>query len=260
MKRFASLITAAALAGSLISVAPVAQADSTMYLVPISDINASYTPGAIVKFAAVIDLGNSSFAAFSVPTAVAYFPTEFGAAKPTAIYDASGDPTNPGNPLWNLTTPVYYSTSASAINGAKVLTIQPTVGHDTVSGANGPLPVAVGTYTIATFAFPIAPTTTGKAIVWLPTPFGYSSSAFTTDGGYTPGVGPSLSIKGKDIKGALLSDPLTFPDTGGKRRSLTFNVTHSEMYLVPISDTSVTYAPGATVKFAAVVSLGQRRF
>ena len=36
MKRFASLITSAALAGSLLCVAATAQADSELYLVPIS--------------------------------------------------------------------------------------------------------------------------------------------------------------------------------------------------------------------------------
>ena len=261
MKRFASLITAAALAGSLVAAGSAARAASDIYLIPISDINATYSPGATVKFAAVVDLGSSSFAAISVPTAIAYITSEFGTAKPTAIYDASGDPTSPGSPLWNLTAPIYYSTTASAINGAKVLTIQPTVGHSATVGPTRLLPVPAGTYTIATFAFPIALTNvSGSATVSLPTPLGYSNSAFTTDGGYTPGVGPSFTIKGSDVNGVPLSDPLTFPDTGGKHRSLTFNVTHSEIYLVPISDINASYMPGSKVQVAAVVSLGSSAF
>ena len=77
MKRFASFLTAA-LAGSLVSAAPVAQADSTMYLVPISDINATYAPGAKVTFAAVIGLGTGAFGSFTVPAAVAYLTTALG--------------------------------------------------------------------------------------------------------------------------------------------------------------------------------------
>ena len=113
------------------------------------------------------------------------------------------------------------------IRGANVLTIQPTVGHNAVSGAGGFLPVPSGTYTIATFSFPIAPGASNSATVYLPTPLGYSNSAFTTDGGYTPGVGPSLTINGKDTSGALISDPLIFPNTGGKFNAITFKVTPS---------------------------------
>ena len=228
MKRFASFLTAA-LAGSLVSAAPVAGADSMMYLVPISDLNATYAPGATVQFAAVLDLGVSAFGSFSVPTTVAYATTQFGSAKPTFKYDATEDPIEPGtgNPLWNLTTPTVFATTASTINGAKVLTIQASVGHAATPTADhlSTLAVPAGTYTIATFTFPISAVSgLTAATVYLPTAFGYSNSANTADGAYQIGVGPLQAIRCKDVLGNALLEPLTFPNTGGKHSSLTFKV------------------------------------
>ena len=77
MKRLASFITSAALAGSLLGAAGAARAVSEMYLVPISPLNAAYAPGSIVKFAAVIDLNNSNFASLSVPFATAFTTADF---------------------------------------------------------------------------------------------------------------------------------------------------------------------------------------
>ena len=264
MKRIASLLSAAALAGSLVAAPDSAKADSALYLVPISDLNATYAPGATVQFAAVLDLGGSAFSAFSVPAAVAYIASEVGAAKPTAAYDLTADPLRPSIPFWSLTAPIYYATTASFLNGAKVQTIQPTAGHAAVSSGTGLFTVPSGTYTIATFSFPISSTNaSGSATVSLPTPFGYTNSGFTADGGYLTGTGPTLTIKGSDVNGDPISDPLTFPNSGAKHSSLTFNVTHpphAEMYLVPISDITAAYNPGATVQFAAVMTMESGAF
>ena len=257
MKRITSLVTATALAGSLVGTA--SQAQSTLYLVPISDLSATYAPGAKVTFAAVMDLGSGAFSAFSVPTALAYLTSEFGAAKPTAVYNTTADPLNPAAPFWNLVTPVYYATTASLIGGVKVQTIQPTAGHAAVSGTSGLLPVPAGTYTIATFTFPLTASSTGTSTVYLPTPFGYTNNAFTADGAFH-GVSAATTIEGSDVNGNRVSNTLTFPNTGGKHSSLTFNLSHSEMYLVPISDINATYAPGSTVQVAAVLNLGSGAF
>ena len=219
MKRFASLATTAALAGSLIGAGTAAQADSTMYLVPISDINATYSAGATVKFAAVVNLGYGGFGSLSIPIAVAYLSSEFGTSRPT--YASSS-----ADPIFDLASPVAYSTTASVLGGSKIYSIQGTPGHSAQPNDAGTATVAVaaGIYTLGTFTFPISPANTGtSATVYLPTAFGYSNKANNTDGAFV-GTAPTLSIAGKDILGINTSDPLTFPTTG---KSLTFKVSNT---------------------------------
>ena len=122
----------------------------------------------------------------------------------------------------------------------KVQTLQATVGHYAIPNATGDATLAVpaGTYTIATFSFPIAPTNaSGSATVYLPTPFGYSDSANSTDGAFQSGFGPTLRINGKDIVGNAIFDPLTFPNTGGKYSSLTFKISGGGAPTAPVTGT-----------------------
>ena len=233
MKRFASLATTAALAGSLVG---TAHAASVIYFVPVSDINATYKPGDTVKFATYVDLGTSAFGSFSVPGAVAYVTTQF--SKPlasSAVYDQSEDPTQPGSgaPLWGLNSSVAFTTTASSIGTAKVQTIQPTNGHPAVPSADGTSTLAVpaGTYQLATFTFKISTAASGDVSVYLPTPAGYSNSANATDGAYQAGVGPLNLINGKDIKGNAISDTLTF----SKANSLTFHVAPAPSSLLVVA-------------------------
>ena len=233
MKRFASLATTVALAGSLVG---TAHAASVMYFVPVSDINATYLPGAKVTFATYVDLGTSAFGSFSVPGAVAYVTSQFN--KPlasSAVYDQSEDPTQPGSgaPLWGLNSSVGFTTTASLIGGVKVQTIQPTNGHPAIPSADGLSTIAVpaGTYKLATFTFTISSAASGDVSVYLPTPLGYSNSANATDGAYVVGVGPTMTINGKDIKGNALSDTLTF----SKANSLTFHVAPAPSSLLVVA-------------------------
>ena len=224
MKRNASFATAAALVGSLVGTAT--QAQSTLCLVPISDLNKTYAAGSTVKFAAVLYLGTDKFVSFTVPAAVAYLSTEFGSARPTvtAVTQAV-DP----NSVFDLATPPAYSTTASKVGGATLYAIQPTLGHSPMLSADGvtALTVPAGTYTIATFSFPIQPTITGNtATVYLPTPFGFSNSASSADGAFQNGVGPTLTLVGKvkNASGNFFSEPLTFPNDATHFNSLTFKV------------------------------------
>ena len=223
MKRIASLVTVAALAGSLVGTA--AQADSTMYLVPISSLDnggSGYAPGAIVRFAAVLNLGTGSFGSFTVPTAVAYLSTQFGTARPTVER-------NNVDAIFDLISPTAYSTTASTIGGAKIYSLQAAPGHTAVQNMNGTATLAVspGIYTVGTFSFPISPANSGStATVYLPTAFGYSNKANNSDGTFS-GIAPTFTITGKDIIGNAFSEPLSFPDSG---KSLTFRITGGTPY------------------------------
>ena len=219
MKRFASTITRVALAGSLIGAAAASQAQSTMYLVPISSLNnggLGYAPGSKVSFAVVLNLGSGSFGSFSVPTAVAYLSTEFGTARPTSVSGSA-------DAVFDLLSPTAYSTTASTIGGAKIYAIQATPGHSATQSADGnsTLAVPAGVYTLGTFLFPISPANVGStATVYLPTAFNYSNRANNTDGAFV-GTAPTLAIAGKDILGNSITDTLSFPASG---KSLTFQL------------------------------------
>ena len=229
MNRFASLITTAAIAGSLFAAAATAQAASALYLVPISDLNATYAPGASVQFAALVDIGIGSFTSVTVQTAVAYTSSQFGSAKPTARYDATPDANNPGSPFWSLNTLPFYNPTASVMGGSTVLAFQPVSSHTAVKDKSGQrIAIPTGTYTVATFTFPISPTIAGNAAtVYLPTPFGFTNSALSADGAYQTGVGPMLKIAGKDSQNVTLYDSLAFPNGDGKYSSLSFKVAAS---------------------------------
>ena len=232
MNRFASIATTAALAGSLIGATSAANAVSNFYLVPISDLNATYAPGAIVSFAAVVDINRGDFASISVPSAIAFTTAEFrrdagtgAGTRPKVVQPVQDNPNNPGTPFFSANAQ-SFTTTTSKINGSTVFTFQNTVGHTSDTDANGAtLAFPAGSYTLGTFNFPIANTnTTGSATVYLPTPFGYSNSANSADGAYTVGVGPTNNILGKDAAGNAVNEPITFPNTGGKFSSLTFKV------------------------------------
>ena len=232
MNRFASIATAAALAGSLIGAATTAQAASTIYLVPISDLNTTYAPGAIVSFAAVADINRSDFASLSIPTATAFTTAEFrrdagtgAGTRPKVVQPTQDNPNNPGNPFFSQSAQ-SFTTTTSKVNGNTIFTFQNTVGHVADTDATGAtVSFPAGSYTLGTFNFPIANTnTTGSATVYLPTPFGYSNSANSADGAYVTGTGPLNTILGKDAAGNAISEPITFPNTGGKFSSLTFKV------------------------------------
>ncbi len=229
MKRFASLVTVAALAGSLVGAAATARADSTMYLVPISDISKTYSPGAKVQFAVVLNLGVSTAGFLFVPTAVAYTTSEFArvnSAASAVVTSAQEDPTNSGLPFWTNDAK-SLTTTASVINGWRAYTVQDSVAHtatpivDADGKAIGTVTVPAGIYTIATFTLPIAAIAGGSASVYLPTPFGFSNSANATDGAYQYGNGPLFSLDYHDVNGNFLSEPLSFPASGSK---LTFKV------------------------------------
>ena len=253
MKRFNSLATVAALAGSLLGAGTPTQASSTLYLVPISPLNAVYQPGDIVRFAAVVDLTNSSFASLSIPFATAWIDTEFGGAangvtsidNQTAPF-VDGQPTQidpnglHGATVFNKNAQ-SYTTTTSKINGNVVYTVQNTVGQRAdVRGVNT-FAFPAGTYTLGTFSFPIAahsanyPYASETATIYLPTPYGFSNSANSADGAFSVGTGPLLSILGKDVNGNSISEPITFPamtgtPTNGKYSSLTYNVGGSAIF------------------------------
>ena len=226
MKRFASLTTAA-LVGCLISAETNAKADSTMYLVPISDLSATYAPGSSVQCAAVLDLGVGNLGFLSLPTAVAYLPAQFGSDFPTVAPNQTEDPTQPGKgiPFWGHPLS-SYNTTATRINGAVLDTIQESISHVATNDGKGhTVAIPAGTYTIATFTFPISPDITGNtATVYLPTPFGYDISANTADGYYINAVGPQFSFFSKNTLGLAEFEPLAFPNADGKYNALTFKI------------------------------------
>ncbi len=248
MNRFVSLVTAAVLAGSLLGSEGQVKADSTLYLVPISDLNATYAPGSSVQFAAVCDLGVRAidWASTSAPTAIAYTTAQFGVNQPTAVYDTSEDQANPGALFWDAMTPIVYHTTASKVNGATVQTIFVDPGHFRRFGTNGDLNAKIfaGVHTIATFTFPISPTIKDSvATVYLPTPYGFSNSSNSTDGFYINGRGPALTLYGVDVQDNRFSDPLTFPNSGGKYSALSFRV-------------GAVPEPGAMALLAGITTLG----
>ena len=253
MNRFASIATTAALAGSLIGSVSAAQAMSLMYLAPVSDITATYAPGAIVKFNAFVDLGTSSFASFSIPFATAFTSADisYGTGKKASVSQANvDDPQNSGTPIFPSVA-TSFTTTASKVGGNTVYTFQDTVGHvlntDTSTGSTVTLAAPAGTYAIGTFSFQIAlsNTTSGSATIYLPTPFGFSDSANATDGAYVSSVGggPLNYLLGKDIKANNSTDPIAFPGfTGGgangangKYSSLKFKVTTNSSVPAPSS-------------------------
>ena len=241
MKRLTSLVTVAALARSLVGAATNAQASSTLYMVPISPLNATYAPGDVVRFAAVVDLNNSSFASLSIPFAAAWVDTEFGGASGSqnSIYNGTApyvdgqptqkDPNNPHTTVFNRYAQ-GYTTTYSKINGNIVYTIQNTVGQlaDVRGGATLAFPA--GTYTLGTFSFPIsANNISGSATIYMPTPYGFSNSANAADGAYSIGAGPLYTIIGRGVFGNDISEPILFPapnttPTNGKYSSLTYRV------------------------------------
>ena len=240
MNRFASIATTAALAGSLIGTVSAAQA-TTMYLVPISDITATYAPGATVTLAAVVDLTNSSFASVSIPFATAFTSADFAFTSRNRPA-VSGQPTQNDPNAFPAATVFSknaqsYTTTASKINGNSVYTVQNTVGQLLDTDANGnTVSLAAGTYTLGTFTFPILATnTSGFATVYMPTPFGFSDSANATDGAFMVGTGALNNITGKDIKGNTFNEPVLFPDktavngVNGKYSALHFKVTSSNV-------------------------------
>ena len=261
MNRFASIATTAALAGSLIGATAAANATSLFYLMPISDLTATYAPGARVTFAAVIDLNNAGFASVTVPAAVAFTTVDFTnqpggtGIKPKVTQPTADDPNNPGTPNFSKNAQ-SFTTTTSKINGATVFTFQNTVGQLANTDANGTtIALASGTYTLGTFSFPIATTNTnGTATVYLPTPFGYAISANSADGAF-PLVGGNSVISGKDVNGNALLEQLAFPSVAtpgnaanpvGKFSSLTFKVTaNSTGGATPAPSSLIVVAMGA---------------
>ena len=230
MKRFASLASTVILCGCLVSAGTEAQADSTLYLVPVSDLNATYAPGSRVTFAAFADIGANVFSSVTIPAAIAYTSAEFSNTqpnKPAVMTDQTEDPTLPGSgqSFW-VQAVSSYNTTQSAIRGATLYTFQDTVGHFTVLDAQGNRQAVLGgTYAVATFSFQIASTNrSGSATVYLPTPYGYSVNGNTSDGYYLHGFGPNFTLYGKNVADRDTYDPLTFPNASGKFNSLTFHV------------------------------------
>ena len=234
MKRFASLATTAALAGSLIGAGTAAQAQSTMSLVPVSPLSGKYKAGDIINVAAIINLGSSSFGSFSIPTAVGYVNSQFDdpaggdySADLTAKFIGPKAGTAGGTALytlWSLNSPNASSSTSSKINGETVQTVQAVPGHSNtvvkINNVSTTLAVPAGTYTLATYAFTVASTyTTGPLNLFLPTPLGYSNAAINADGAFT-GSAPTFLINGKTPLGAATSDALSFPVAG---QMLTFN-------------------------------------
>ena len=243
MKRFASLITTAALTSSLVGMEQTARASSELYMVPISPLDATYAPGDIVRFAAVVDLNTSAFASLTIPFATAWTDNEFGGASGghDSIYNGTapyvdGQPTQiDPNGLHGATVfsknLQYYTTTASNINGNTVYTVQNGVVQlpDIKNGRTVAFPA--GTYTLGTFAFPIAANNdSGSATVYMPTPFGFSDSPTSTDGAFAMGTGPLNGISGRSARiGFDIIESITFPSTtetptNGKYSLLTFKV------------------------------------
>ena len=88
-----------------------------------------------------------------------------------------------------------------------------------------------GTYTLGTFAFPIAPgNNTGSATIFLPTPFGFSDTADSTDGSFSVGYGALNTLRERGLTGGVVSEALVFPDINavggvdGKYSLLTYQV------------------------------------
>ena len=237
MKRFASLATAAALAGSLLGAATAAQADSTMSLVPISPLSGTYAAGDCISFATVLNLGTSSFGAFSVPSAVGYLNSQFdtpatdgssyGAGYARFVAPQLDGHDLPTYPLWTLNAPDVNTPTKSALNGETVQSAQAVPGHSkTVGrflGVPTTLAVPAGTYSLAMYTFTVASTyKSGPLTLFLPTPLGFSDSSFDTDGAFVNGFGPTYLINGKSRTGDAIAEPLSFPLAG---QMLTFNST-----------------------------------
>ena len=245
MKRFASLATTTALAGSLIGAGTAAQAASTMSLVPVSSITGTYKAGDIINVAVVLSLGTGSFGTFTCPTAVGYVNSQFDDPDPGAGIQPAGNgmagygpdttsrfsgPNAAGTTslygMWTLNTPDVNASTATTLNGETLQSAQAVPGHAnttaTIGGAKTTLAVPAGTYTLATFAFAVASTyKSGPLTLLLPTAFGYSNAVNNTDGAYVAGSGPSMLINGKAPSGGTpIAEPLSFPTAGAK---LTFN-------------------------------------
>ena len=234
MKRFSSLATAAALAGSLLGIGTAAQADSTMRLVPISPLSGTYAAGDYISFATVLNLGSGSFGSFSVPTAVGYLRSQFDdpatdgssyGADITAKFIGPHVFGTAGYTLWTLNSPDVNASTSGKINGEAVQSAQVAVGHPNtavkINGVNTTLAVPAGTYSLAIFSFTVASTyKSGPLTLFLPTPLGFSDSSFDTDGAFVNGFGPTYLINGKSRTGDAIAEPLSFPLAG---QMLTFN-------------------------------------
>ena len=236
MKRFASLATTAALAGSLIGAGTAAQAASTMILVPGSGASLSntYKAGDVINVSAVLTLGTGSFGSFSVPTAVGYLNSQFDdpaggdynadtTAKFTGPKAGTAGGTAPYT-LWSLNSPNINSSSKSKVNGETVQTVQAVPGHSNtvvkINNVSTTLAVPAGTYTLATFAFTVASTyTSGPLTLYLTTPSGFADAAGNADGAFANGA-PSNLINGKTPLGVGTSDTLFFAPGA---LSITFN-------------------------------------
>ncbi len=262
MKRFASLATTAALAGSLVGAAHIAQAASTIYLVPIDSLDnggLGYNPGDTVNFAAVIGLGTSAAGSLSVPTAVVFTQTQFDVADNSYVVKGQGtDPTRgnkKGTFLWGSDA-ASFTTTASTYQGATLYGEADAVGHVATNVAGKTVAIPAGTYTLATFSFPIAAAITGtSATVFLPTAFGYSNLANNTNGDFQSGVGPLKTLSPKDVNGTTFTESISFPNDATRFSSLTFKVNGASS-TVPAPSSLLVVALGA---IPAVSALRRRR-
>ena len=212
MKCFALALPAAALAGLLVSAGTVAQADSTMYLVPMSDMNAIYKPGDKVTVKAMLNLGSGDFGSLSVPTAFAFSTAQF-AAKPDAVF---------GGSPWGSFALMSYAATATGPNGLALSAATASLSHAKSTAA-----IPAGNYTLATLTFSILPTFAGSSVsVYLPTAFNYGGGASATDGSYGAS-GPEFLLRGKTMANLALADALTFPNSSLAPASLTFRVAPS---------------------------------
>ena len=236
MKRFASLATTAALAGSLIGAGTAAQAVSTITLVPGSGASLAntYVAGDVINVSAIITLGTSSFGSFSVPTAVGYLNSQFDdpaggdyGADSNAKFVGPKAGTTGGTAtyqLWSLNSPNVSTPTTGKVNGETVQSVQAVPGHSNtvvkINNVSTTLAVPAGTYTLATFAFTVASTyVSGPLTLYLTTPNGFANAANDADGAFAGGA-PTNSINGKSPAGAAVSESLIFaPGT----TTLTFN-------------------------------------
>ena len=210
MKRFATLTTKTALLGALLTLTSGAFAADAyrMYLVPISPTNVSYSDGQVIQFSLRIDVpANPTPYQLTVGASVGYDSHVFDDNGVSySVYNPGYNPHTGRGGFWDI---VYQPTYHLFPSGFE--TLQQVLTHSKVVSQGVTQTVAPGTYTIATYAFPVigAP---GPTDITLPSAYSSTLPVSSTD-----------YITVSDSTGTY-NAVLDYPNTVGKHSKLTYYI------------------------------------
>ena len=234
MNRFASFVTKAALAGSLLGAGLAANAQVNLYLVPITPLG-TVTAGSTIQFAFVVDITANNLSSLTIGAGVTYDRSVFdpNGFDPNQGYTAADGPYS-ADKFWNRLGGTASGTTTTGPNGVGLPVLQTSNGRSKV----GTSVITPGTHTVATFSYPTLATASGDATIYLPDAFLYNNPATA--------VASSEDTVNYVIAGVTTQfnpSPVTFfPNTTAKPASLTYQ----------ISGGAVTPAPSSLL----VVALG----